>query len=387
MHRIALVLALVLTLIMTACGSAPAPAAGTTPQSGGSSQATAAPRSDDASKATEAPKPTDAPEPTEAPTAEPTSEPSEAGTSRSNPLPLGTGLQFKTWAITVTEVLRGDDAAKVIKEANQFNDAAPEGMEYLIATVQLGNISTEQKAENTSLATDLRVTGDRNLLYSRTAAVTPKPFEGEVFPGGTAEGQIVFLVPSDEKNLMFFVGESLDFDADARRFVAIDEGAHVAPAADLAAIAPTDAGKTRAAPAELGETVITDEWELTVVEVQRGDTAAKMAKDANQFNDPAKPDMEYVAVKLRVRYLGGDDPDNAESISLGLVKATGEKNKVYDRVAVVAPDPQLDGFLFPGGQVEGWDIVAVAKGEQKLALVFEPLFSLSDKNTRFLALE
>lgn len=384
MRRLAIVLTLAL---LTACGSAPAPTAGTTPQPSGSAQSTSAPQATEVPKPTDAPKPTATTEPTAAPTAEPTPEPAEEGTSRSSPLPLGTGLQFKTWAITVTEVLRGDEAAKAIKETNQFNDPAPEGMEYLLATVQIENISKDQKAEHTALAADLRLTGDRNILYSRVSAVTPKEFEGELFPGGTAEGQIAFAVPRDEKNLMFFVGENLDFDPDARRFVAIDKGAHVAPAADLAAMQPNDAGKTRSSPAKLGETAITDEWEVTVTEVKRGDEVVEMAKKANEFNDPPEAGMEYVAVKLRVRYLGGDDPDNAENVGFGLVKITGEKNKVYDSVSVVEPDPKLDGYLFPGGQVEGWEILAVSKGEQKLALVFEPPFSFSDKNTRFLGLE
>lgn len=377
----------VFALLVTACGSTPAPAASGDAPAQVSGLATAAPK--DAPKPTEPPKPTAAPKPTETPepTAEPTAEPAAEGASRSNPLPLGTGLHFETWAITVTEVLRGEEAASAVKKANQFNDPAPEGYEYLLATVQIENISTKQKAENTSLAIDLRVTGDRNMLYSRTSVVPPKPFEGELFPGGAAEGQVAFTVPTDEKKLMFFVGESLSFDPAARRFVAIDEGAKLAPSADLAAVKVTDIGAKRNSPAKPGETVTTEAWEVAVLEVQRGEAAAKLAKEANQFNDPSEAGMEYVAVKLRVRYIGEDDPDKAEHISGGSFKITGEKNKVYERVSVVPPKPQLEGYLFPGGQVEGWDILSVAEGEQKLALVFEPLFSFSNDDMRFLALE
>ena len=71
----------------------------------------------------------------------------------------------------------------------------------------------------------------------------------------------------------------------------------------------------------------------------------------------------------------------------GFLKITGEKNVVYEKPSVVAPAPELDAHLFPGGTTEGWEILNVATGEQKLALIFEPLFSFSDDETRFLAIE
>ena len=54
---------------------------------------------------------------------------------------------------------------------------------------------------------------------------------------------------------------------------------------------------------------------------------------------------------------------------------------------VVAPDPILDASLFPGGATEGWEVLKVATGEQKLVVIFEPLFSFGDDATRFLAVE
>ncbi len=387
MPRLPILLAL--ALVLAACGGTTAPQTSAEPTS---SAAAPAAQATDAPEPTEAPPttaPTDEPteEPTPEPTEEPTPEPAEEGTSRSNPLPLGTGLRFETWAITVTSVMRGGEAAQLIQTTNQFNAPAPEGHEFLIADVQIENIGTKQEAQSATFAVDLRATGDRNILYSRVSAVTPKEFGGELFPGGTTEGQVTFAVPVDEKNLMLFVGELLSFDADARRFVAIDERATLTPAADLADIEPTEAGTARNAPAPLGETVVGEAWEVTVLEVKRGAEALAMATEANQFNKPPEAGMEYIAVRVRARYLGDDDPDKAEMISGGSLKVTGGNNKVYELVSVVPPEPAFDAFLFPGGETEGWDVLNVTEGEQNLVLVFEPLFSFSDDDTRFLALQ
>lgn len=336
---------------------------------------------------TEAPAPTATPEPTAtvAPTVTP--EPAEPGTSRSAPLPLGTELRFENWAMSITGVSRGDEAAQAITGANQFNDLAPEGWQYLLASLKLTNISTEQEAKSVLFGVDLRVTGERNVLYSRASVVVPQPLEGELFPDGSAEGQIAFLVPAGEGNLMFFVAESFSFDLEARRFVAIDEGASIVADPTLAEIAPREDGSRRAAPAPLGTTVVSEAWEVTVLEVFRGADAAQRVTEANQFNDPAPEGQEYIVARIRARYLGGDDADSAANIDQNAFKVTGAANVIYDRPSIVAPEPTLDAYLFPGGQVEGWVVVQAPTGEAGLTLVYEPIFEFGDDNVRFLGLE
>lgn len=377
-----------LVAALAACGAAPpasAPASIEAPAP--AAQEAAAPAATEAPAPTVPPAATATPEPTAtiAPTATP--EPAEPGTSRSAPLPLGAELRFEDWVVTITAVARGDEAAQAVAGANQFNAPAPEGWQYLLASLRLTNISTEQEAKSVLFGVDLRVTGERNALYSRATAVVPQPLEGELFPDGSAEGQIAFLVPADEGNLMFFVAESLSFDLDARRFVAIDEGASVSPDPALDAVQPTEAGSTRAAPAPLGATVTSEAWELTVLEVLRGADAAQRVTEANQFNEPAPEGQEYIVARVSARYLGEDAADTAAMIDQNAFKVTGAANVIYDRPMVVAPAPQLDAYLFPGGQIEGWVVVQAPAGEAGLTLVYEPIFDFGSGNLRFLGLE
>ncbi len=65
---------------------------------------------------------------------------SDEFSKRSKPVPLGQAyplqLEHKQFfSIGISDVVRGDEAWKRIKKANQFNDAPPEGKEYLIAFV------------------------------------------------------------------------------------------------------------------------------------------------------------------------------------------------------------------------------------------------------------
>lgn len=321
------------------------------------------------------------------PTTEPTEAPvtNEPGVSRSNPLPLGTELRFETWSVTISQVERGDTALQAITQANQFNEVPADGFEYLLVSLKITNIGKEQKAQNVTFAADVRVTGERNILYSSASVVSPKVFEGELFPEGSAEGQIAFAVPVNEKNLMFYVNENFSIDSNAARFIAIDDGAKVVPPADLANIQPTDIGSDRSKPAKLGETIVTEVWETKVLEVLRGEEAVKRITEANQFNEAAPEGQEYIAVKVHVRYIDQEQADQVGSANSSLFRVTGEKQVVYDRPSVVPPIPELDANLFPGGEAEGWVVVSVATGEQGISFVFQPLFSFSDADVRYLA--
>lgn len=388
--RPVLIALFVLALMLSACGgSKPTPT--TVPQKAVATAEESAPQQQTTEITQSQPIPTSKPtstlEPSPTPAPTPTPKPVEAGTSRSNPLPLGTEFAGETWSIVVSDVVRGQDAAQAIAKANQFNDPLREGFEFLIANVKLENISTKQEAQSASLAVDLRVTGDKNLVYSRVSVVPPKSLEGELFPDGTTEGQIVFEIPSDEKNLMFIVGEMMSFDVEAMRFIAIDQDAKVVPDPSLKDIKPTDTGIQRDNPAKIGDTLVAGAWEFKVVDAIRGDEAARLVKEANQFNSPALDGQEYVLVRLKARYLGADNPDRGENISGSYLKIAGEKNVVYESPSVVPPKPELDASLFAGGEIEGWEVLSVSKDEKGLMVIFEPLFSFSGHDIRYISIE
>jgi hypothetical protein len=305
--------------------------------------------------------------------------------SRSKPFPRTEVVSAPNWDVQVVEVIRGEGAWQAIQAANQFNEPAPEGMEYLLVKLHVKSTYADSD-EHPISGSDFKATGDRLIEYSNASVVEPDPMlDAQLFAGGETEGWSAYLIGQGEGNLILIVDELMSFDENRLRFIALDDGASIGIAPELGDIKPTDLGKERNSPAPYGEKVITEDWEVAIIEVVRGDDAWKLVQEANQFNEPPTEGMEYIAVKMQVRYIG--TVDESVYIDGSYFKSLGSANVLYDWPSVVDPDPALDLTLYPGGRYEGWTVAQAAKGETGLILQFEPLFDLSGKNKRFLSLE
>lgn len=339
---------------------------------------------DDQIEPTNPPEPTSTPEPTPIPPT-PTPTASPIGASRSNPYPITEVVNAPNWDIQVLETVRGDAAWQAIQSVNQFNDPAPEGMEYLLVRIHAKCTYADSEDHSISGA-DFDVTGDRLIVYSQAYVVDPEPaLDARLYAEGESEGWISFAVGQGEGNLILIVDELMNWDSDRHRFIALDDGASISVSQDLSAITPTDLGEDRGSPAPFGETVITENYKVTILEVVRGEDAWAMIQEANMFNDEPAEGMEYVAFRVHIQYIGTDD--EAESISEIFFDITGSANVVYDDPFVVAPDPVLDAKLYPGGETEGWVVLQVAIDETNIMAIFNPLFSFTDADKRFMSLE
>jgi hypothetical protein len=213
--------------------------------------------------------------------------------------------------------------------------------------------------------------------------VPPEPqLQAELFSGGETEGWIVYAIGSSEQRLIVEF-DPLDSSLDQPIFIALQPGTTIAIDPALSEIAPTELGRTHQEPAKLNETLITDDWQVTVLEAIRGGKAYDMAKAANQFNDPPKEGMEYLAVRARVKNL--KPQDRFVMIDSGWFKTIGDKNVLYDAPSVVDPEPALDAYLYPGGEAEGWVILQIGQGEGRTQIVFDPLFDTQHINRRYVA--
>jgi hypothetical protein len=247
------------------------------------------------------------------------------------------------------------------------------------------HIGTEDKS-NSIDGFFYNLTGSANILHDLPSVVDPDPaLDVSLYPGGEFEGWVVFQSIIGETNLMFAFEETWNFDDTKVRYLALDEGASIEVPADLENIVPTGTGQERNAPAPRSEKVITENWEISVVEVIRGAEAWNMALAANQFNSPPEDGFEYVAIKVFVHNI--DTEDVAHNISDSDFNTTGSSGVLHDVPSIVDPDPALDITLYPDGEYEGWMILKVAVGETEISLVYEPLFEFSDKNKRFISLE
>ncbi len=146
--------------------------------------------------------------------------PTGPGSSRTSPLRLGqSGKVESTWELTVLKVNR--DAWPVIQAFSRFNDAPAATEKMLMVTVRAKNVKTDQKPENIDTFS-FRVVGSRNQLYDpfdakRDCGSIPDDLDADLFPGGSAEGNVCFKVPADETGFVLvweeFFGDTLTYFA------------------------------------------------------------------------------------------------------------------------------------------------------------------------------
>jgi len=151
------------------------------------------------------------------------------------------------------------------------------------------------------------------------------------------------------------------------------------------------AGSDQNNPAARTEIVVAPEWEFYIVEVLRGEQAMAKLKEASPFNKaPSDPSMEYVLVRAHAKYTGTRD---TARIDRGFFRSMGSADTMYDTVSVVdatPPEPFLHGNLPPGGEVEGWVPILVAKDETGIMLVIWPRNNgmiTGKENIRYISLE
>jgi hypothetical protein len=289
------------------------------------------------------------------------------------------------WDIQVLETVRGEAAWQLIQVANRYNDPAPEGTEYLLVRTHVTCTYTDGDSHSIG-GRDFKITGDRMIRYSTASVAEPGPsLDAELYREGEAEGWVAFAVGEGEGSLILIVDELGNWDGDRFRFVALEDGASMGVPAELTGIQPEYTGVDRGSPIPLGEMGITRDWEITIVEYVRGDGAWQMAQEANSFNDPPNEGLEYVAVRVLVRYIG--TVDEAKNINEFDFDVTGSGYRRHHAPPVVDPEPSLDVWVFPGGAYEGWMIMEALTDETDLMLVFEPMLSFSDEDVRFFALD
>lgn len=334
------------------------------------------------------PAPTNTPEPSPTPEPTATSTPRPVGMTRNNPFPSMELIPAPHWDIQVLEMKRGEAAWADIQAANMFNDSAPEGMEYILVKVHVKSTYADSE-EHAIGPCDFSVTGDQFKLYtcSMGTVVSPEPkLDAKLYSGGEAEGWVPFRIAQGEGNLLLVVDEIRDFDEGTIRYAALDAGAVINIDPGLADIAPTDLGKERANPAPRTEKIITDNWEVSIVDVVRGEPAWAMLQEANLFNSALPGGMEYILVKVHVRNISTEDPPLAMSGGLYFA-STGSAGVLYDTPFAVPPSPSLDIYLFSGGEYEAWVAVQAAVGETGMLLRFREPFDVTNASERFISLE
>lgn len=306
--------------------------------------------------------------------------PQPPGLSPAKPLPPGQPIQTGNWTIEVQQFLRGEAAWEMLAAANSNNEPPPSGEEYVLIQFHLQNNSADPEEKSIGLS----LTGSHRVRYNSFDAkvVTPQPYLESSLPGGTeVEGWYAYRVGQGETDLLLVVDEWFNYEDDVLYAALTENAALTVPMSELLAIDATAVGDSLESPAPYKELVTTAEWQIRITDVVQGDVAWEMVQEANQFNNPPDEGMTYVAVKLWVRYIGLEEGD--KTVTPVLFELTDETGETWERPSVVPPPPDLTRYLYPGGEMEGWIVLAAPADSRNLILVFASDYK---SETRYLSL-
>ncbi len=374
------------------------PAAGTVSQDGRAEATISALQTEVASLETQVASENSSHSPTPIPTPTPPLA-DDVGLTRGNPADLGEEVVAGDVALTVVEVVWGEEAAASVKEANPYNPELPPEQEYVAIQVRARNIGSSSEPQDIYGAHQFGVTGSANVLYT-LGAVAPEPeLEASLLPGGEVEGWGVKRIDAEETNIeLVYMG---GYSYEDWRYMALEEGARLpAPAGEGADTAlssmigaePNDLGAQRSDPAGLGEAVVMPPYAAEVVQSVQGDEATALLIEAGSEESlDLAAGNEYVLVEVQVTYVGhGEVPVHADFYDFTV---SGSANVAYspklnvlnfiEHMNPAGPLRDLDLFLYPGGVGDGWLLYQVKRGETNLVLGYEP----TGGDTRFLAAE
>jgi hypothetical protein len=202
--------------------------------------------------------------------------------------------------------------------------------------------------------------------------------------GEEAQGWASFLVGKNEHDLILVVDEIANPSEDRIRYIAVEGGASISIPTNLANIHVTDIGTTSSQPAPSSVTVVTNQWEVSVIQVIKGKNAIDMVM-AKEGNLPPDTGMTYIVVKVYVRYRSTvDQPVGIDNYFFTDIDGAGT---MYDFATVFSPDPALDVALFPGADYAGYVVVQSSVTSSNLVLVFQSIGDDSGESLRYISLD
>lgn len=148
----------------------------------------------------------------------------------------------------------------------------------------------------------------------------------------------------------------------------------------------TEGAASRKNPAKIGETIQAEAdfsvyghavLEMKLVEVVRGEQAASIVAQANQFNDPAPAGKEYILAKFKVKNAkdlsGNDSPYEVNPAQFSFSNSKFSKEDQFTMVTL-GEGQKLEAELYEGADTEGYVVFIADQGDACYAIYKDALW-------------
>ncbi len=279
-----------------------------------------------------------------------------------SPVPLGEVGTAGPWQMRVLEVLTGTAATDLVVGAHPANEPPRDGFTYLAVRLGVTNDGPTPLALDTDDFAALDGAGGTRRFVG---AFAPSPaIDAVVAPGGSHEGWAVLGAPADAVTpVLLFDSLSVSGNWADRTFALADQ---VPAPAEAPPVDANDVGTDPAAPATVGDVVVTADWSVELLEVVSGDAVYALypasdyrttALGAASASDPDDADGDgavgWLAIRVRVTALErGEATVHLPATAMVLSGADGEP--IANTIVLTPPSPDASGAYVPGVAREGW---------------------------------
>ncbi len=149
-------------------------------------------------------------------------EATEVGRSLNAPAPYKEPVTTAEWQIKITDVIQGDAAWEMVREANQFNDSPADEMTYVAVKLWARYIGLEEGGK-TMMPFLFELTDETGTTWKRPSVVPPVPdLTRHLYPGGETEGWLVLQASADGRNLILVF--AADYNSETRYMALLGYG-------------------------------------------------------------------------------------------------------------------------------------------------------------------
>ncbi len=316
----------------------------------------------------------------------PESTPVAVTVGRSTAAPAATGEQLASGPLVlqVDDVNFGAEATELLLDASIRNQAPPEGMIHVVASISLENAGDRAISVDDD---DFGFVTEAGRVWRSLQIEPPDPALGaQIEPGQAMEGWVAGQLEDDAAaQLMIFNCRDLG-GVWSERFIALTDGSAIDLPVDLIDL-PNNAGMSPSAPASLGEVVVTDDWAIAVTEVRFADDVVGLFPPEDYRTTAlasAAPDVVpyWIAFHIELQQVRTDSA--ILHFPVDALNLAGEDGEAVEDVRILSsPLPELSGDYLPGGRGAGWYAIELPIDHTGTMLRFQPWRAGQD--VRFIA--
>jgi hypothetical protein len=264
------------------------------------------------------------------------------------------GIEFTAgpWKLTLSDLVRGADAAAQIAAVTDQNAPPVDGIDYLLFQVNAVNAGQERIWIDYD---DFAVFGASGIVRRSLELMPPDPMlQSAVEPGESTSGWVVGAIETDDPSPVILFDSRLLTGFWADQVVATAVGGTF-PSTGAQPVSANGTGSDPTAPAAANEPIVTADWQVELLQAVFGQDVYELTDFRTQAVGDSDPSLipQWAAIQVQVT-------NNRDGSAVAHFPATafslsyGDGEEILDVSRLTPPLPDIAGDFLPGATRTGW---------------------------------